>query len=58
MDLAIIIILVLAMGAIVFSLIKTHKKGGCASCPYNDGCTVTKSTCSINNSSVKKGKIL
>jgi len=41
-DIAIIVALVLVVGAIGAYLVKNRKKGGCASCPYANSCQSRK----------------
>ena len=42
MDTILIIILTAAVIGISAVLVKDRKTGGCASCPYNDGCASKK----------------
>jgi hypothetical protein len=38
MDIILIILIAAAVAGVIIYMIKTRKKGGCASCPYSDSC--------------------
>ncbi|MFO7611924.1 MAG: FeoB-associated Cys-rich membrane protein [Clostridia bacterium] len=40
MDIILIGLLILAAAGAIFYMARTRKSGGCASCPYNDGCGI------------------